>query len=208
MIRVYPPDPVTSPRSEQSGTLSFAWILVLLLLGAGYRLAVPVFDLPWNSAPLIAMAFGGSLMLGVRFWWLPVAVLLVGDLLLGLRNPAEGIAGYTLMSAVVYGFVAFIGARAPRSLKIWPMMWCGTLVCSVLFYGVGNTYTWLAWPGYEKTLAGWWQSQTTGLPEYSPQAWVFLKNSLIADTIWCALAGIVYAVSRRPLAVPAAEPAR
>lgn len=204
-MRRNPQPAVISPRSESRGTLSFGWILALLLLGAGYRLAVPVFDLPWNTAPLMAMAFGGSMLLGVRFWWVPVVILVTGDLLLGLRNPAEGIAGYTVMSAVFYAVVALGGSRAARSMKIWPMMWCGTLLCAVLFYVVANTSTWLTWPGYEKSLAGWWQSQTTGLPEYSPPAWVFLKNSLIADTIWCALAGLVYLFFSRP--AKAADPA-
>ena len=82
------------------------------------------------------------------------------------------------------------------------MMWCGTLLSGVLFYAVANTFSWLYWPGYEKSLAGWWQCQTTGLPEFSPPAWVFLRNALIADTIWCALAGMVYVVFRRPLVAP------
>ncbi len=184
--------------------LSPVWVLALVALGAGYRVAVPVFGLPWNSAPLMAMAFGGGMLLGPRFWWAPALVLLASDFALGLLFPGGGIAGYTLMSALFYLATARAGSAAGRSLRLWPAMWCGTLLCGILFYLLANTYSWALQPGYAKTLAGWWQSQTTGLPEFSPPAWVFLRNSLLADTLWCVLAGTVYAAFRRPLPLAAA----
>ncbi len=189
------------PLPESPAALAPIWGLALVALGVGYRVAVPVFDLPWNSAPLMAMAFGGAMLLGVRFWWIPVAALLAGDLALGLMTPGGGIGGYTLMSALFYLAAAWLGAKAGRGPRLWPALWCGTLLCGLLFYVLANTYTWLALPAYAKTFAGWWQSQTTGLPEFSPPAWVFLRNSLLADTAWCVLAGIVHALFARPLPV-------
>ncbi len=188
--------------------LSPLWVIALVLLGAGYRVAVPVFDLPWNTAPLMAMAFGGGMLLGTRFWWVPALVLVVGDLAIGLLFPGDGIATYTLVSALIYLAAAWCGGVAGRKVPIWPAMWCGTLLCGVLFYLVANTFSWAVLPGYAKSLAGWWQSQTTGLPEFSPPAWVFLRNSLIADTLWCLLAGLAYAAFRRPQVHATAEAAR
>lgn len=188
--------------------LSPLWVIALVLLGAGYRVAVPVFGLPWNTAPLMAMAFGGGMLLGTRFWWVPALVLVVGDLAIGLLFPGDGIATYTLISALVYLAAAWCGGVAGRKAPIWPAMWCGTLLCGVLFYLVANTFSWAVLPGYAKSLAGWWQSQTTGLPEFSPPAWVFLRNSLIADTLWCLLAGLAYAAFRRPQVHATAEAAR
>lgn len=189
---------MNGPSPARSATLSPVWALALVGFGACYRVAVPVFELPWNSTPLMAMAFGGGMLLGVRFWWVPVVVLVASDLAIGLLFPGDGIAGYTLMSALFYLVTAWTGAAAGRSLRLWPAMWCGTLLSGVLFYLLANTYSWVALPGYAKTLAGWWQSQTTGLPEFSPPAWVFLRNSLMADTLWCVLAGVVYALFRQP----------
>ncbi len=175
------------------------WILGLAALGAAYRVAVPVFDLPWNTAPFMAIAFGGGLLLGARFWWVPVLMLVASDLVLGLLNPGEGVAAYTLVSAVVIAGVAWLGALSSRRLPVWPALWCGTLLGGVFFYLVANTFSWIVLPEYAKTFQGWWQSQTTGLPPFPP-SWLFLRNSLIADTIWCGLAGVAILLSRQPRA--------
>ena len=138
------------------------------------------------------------MLLGLRGWGLPVALLLASDLALGLlHGGGSGIGSYTLMSVVFYLIVAFLGGRVGRREKIWPMMWCGTLLCGLLFYVVANTYSWLVWPGYAMTPTGWWQAQTTGVPGINPPAWMFLRNALIADSIWCGLAGLLYLAQRR-----------
>lgn len=177
--------------------LPIVWVFALIFLGVGYRLAVPVFGLPWNTAPLLAMAFGGGMLLAPRLWWIPVAALVVGDLLLGILSPGGGVGTYTLVSAGIYACVALFGSAARRRLPPWPAMWAGTMLCGVLFYGVSNTFVWLSLPEYSKTLAGWWQSQTVGLPQYSPPAWVFLRNSLLADTVWCAAALVAWVGLRK-----------
>jgi len=180
-------------------------LLALLVITVCYRVFASEFDFLGNTAPLMAIAFGGALLLGSRFWWLPVVLLVASDLVLGLIHGSGGIGGYTVMSTMFYLGVAWIGGHAGRREKIWPMMWCGTLLCGVLFYVFANTYSWLAWPGYEKSLAGWWQSQTIGVPGIYPPAWMFLRNALIADSIWCTLAGILFFAQRRASAAPVAE---
>ncbi len=166
-------------------------VLLLVLITVGYRVFASYFGFLGNTAPLMAVTFGGAMLLGSRCWWLPVVMLLVSDLILGVLHGAGGIGGYTAMSAAVYFLVAYAGGLAGRSDRIWPVLWCGTLFSGVFFYVIANTYSWLMWPGYEMSAAGWWQSQTTGLPGFSPPAWMFLRNSLIADSIWCALAGVL-----------------
>ncbi|MEM6916833.1 MAG: DUF6580 family putative transport protein, partial [Verrucomicrobiota bacterium] len=126
-----------------------------------------------------------------RFWWIPVILLVASDLILGVWHGGGGIGRYTLMSAVFYLAVAWIGGRFGRSGRVWPVMWGGTLLCSLLFYVFANTFSWLVFAGYEKSIAGWWQAQTTGVPGVNPPAWMFLRNALIADSVWCALAGLV-----------------
>ena len=145
----------------------------------------------------MATAFGGAFLLGIRFWWVPALALISSDILLGFWNGGGGIGGYTLMSAGFIFAVCFVGANVRRFHPTWIGMWCGTLICSMGFYVVANTYSWLAWPGYEKSLAGWLQSQTTGVPGIQPQAWTFLRNAMIADTLWCMLAGVLFFASYR-----------
>lgn len=198
MIRISLVDETTPSRR------SLLFVGVLLLLTVVYRVVASHFDFLGNTAPLMAIAFGGALLLGARLWWLPVVLLIASDLILGVWHGAGGIGRYTLMSAVFYLGVAWIAGRAGRRGKIWPMMWCGTLLCSVLFYLFANSFSWMVFAGYEKSLAGWWQAQTTGVPGINPPAWMFLRNALIADSIWCAVAGLlVFAVRKSDGAEPA-----
>lgn len=188
---------------EKSGSINLSLVFALLLITVSYRVAASHFDFLGNTAPLMAVCFGGALLLGARFWWVPILLLIVSDLILGFVHGGGGIGKYTFMSAAFYALVAWGGSRAGRwSGKIWPMMWCGTLIAGIGFYLLGNTFAWVVSPGYAKTLAGWWQSQTTGLPQFSPQSWVFLRNSIIADTIWCAIAGLLFFRKTLPLAPP------
>ncbi len=166
--------------------------LALVCLAIAYRIAIPVFSLPWHSAPLMAIAFGGGMLLGGRTWWIPALALVMSDAVLGLIYSGGGMGSYTVMSAMVYILAAWGGMMVGRKTDRWLAMWCGTLMSGVAFYVVANTFSWLSMPEYAKTLAGWWQSQTTGLPQYTPPAWAFLRSALIADTVWCVAAGLLW----------------
>lgn len=166
-------------------------LIFLLIATVGYRIAASHYDFLGNTAPLMAIAFGGAFLLGARFWWIPVVLLVASDLLLGFWHGGGGLGGYTIFSVIFYLLVAFLASRFSSRSHPWLTLWCGTLTCSILFYLLANTYSFAMWPGYEKSIVGWVQSQTTGLPGVQPQAWVFLRNALIADSIWCALAGLV-----------------
>lgn len=188
---------IESRKATAIPSRSLVLIGLLLLVTVVYRVVASHFDFLGNTAPLMAIAFGGALLLGARFWWIPVALLIVSDLILGVWHGSGGIGRYTLMSAVFYLGVAWIAGRAARTGKVWPMMWCGTLLCSILFYAFANTFSWMVFAGYEKSLAGWWQAQTTGVPGINPPAWMFLRNALMADSIWCALAGLMVLAGRK-----------
>lgn len=193
------PNPTSrfSDRTDRVGSWGIALVIFLLLVTTGYRIAASHFDFLGNTAPLMAIAFGGAFLLGARFWWVPAVLLVASDLLLGIWNGGGGIGGYTLFSVTFYLFVAFVASRFAGQSHPLLTLWCGTLTCSVLFYVLANTYSFLMWPGYEKSLAGWLQSQTTGVPGVQPPAWVFLRNALIADSIWCAIAGSIFFFERR-----------
>lgn len=180
------------PDSHPSRRISFLGALLLVCAGLAYRIAIPVFGLAWNSAPLMAIAFGGGLLLGMRSWWIPALALIASDLILGLIISGGGVGTYTLMSALIYTGAAWCGAWVGKSSRTWLVMWSGTLVSGIIFYIVANTFSWLTMPEYAKTLAGWWQSQTTGLPQYTPPAWAFLRNALLGDTFWCVIAGLLF----------------
>jgi len=181
---------------------SVALVLSLLLLTVAYRLGASHFPALGNTAPLMAIAFAGTLLLGrsgisggALRWlpWLPVLLLVASDLALGWWHGSGGVGSYTLFSAFFYVAVALsavaLGSFALRGggRGFWPLLWCGTLLWCVGFYFAANTLSWIVSPAYAKTLAGWWQSQTFGVPGYPP-SWMFLRNAILANTAWCALA--------------------
>lgn len=179
----------------------------MLILTIGYRIGAASsesFHLA-NTAPLMAMSFGGGLLLGWRFCWIPAALLFASDLFLGLTRDT-GIGSYTFVSAAIYTGVAMLGAwiTSRQSAKSggpsWWTLLVGTLSASLLFYVLSNTVAWAMAPEYAKTLGGWWQSQTVGIPGPFPPSVFFLRNALIGDTLWCLIAAPLF--FWKPVALP------
>lgn len=161
------------------------FIVLLLVLTLFYRLFASQVECLGNTSPLMAIAFGGGMLLGRRFWWTPALLLIVSDIALALFN-GWGLGSHLYYTLPFYVIVALAGA-AFAGCQNWSAMLLGTLSASLLFYLVANTFAWAFSPVYAQSLAGWWQSQTSGLPGYPP-SWTFLRNALLADTVWCLLA--------------------
>lgn len=185
-------------------------VWALIIFTVVYRIFASQVPSLSNSSPTMALCFGGGLLLGRKFWWLPAVLILGSDFLIGLRNGGGGIGLYTLLTVTLFCGAAWFGNISSRwNGRTWPTMWCGVLACSIIFYAAANTFVWVAYPGYAKTLAGWWQSQTVGLPQYSPQSWVFLRNAVIGDSAWCLLAGLLFFFNKGTVAVLGkAEPSK
>lgn len=62
----------------------------------------------------------------------------------------------------------------------------GGLLGAVVFYFVTNTAAWLQNPEYPKTLAGWFQALTTGIPGLPP-TWAFFRNTLLSGGLFSGL---------------------
>ncbi len=165
------------------------YIAALLAVTVFYRLIASQVDWLGNTAPLMAIAFGGGMLLGRRFWWAPALMLIVSDIALAQMN-GWGFGKYTLFTVPFYIMVALIGATFARRQN-WGSMLLGTLAASVIFYLVANTFAWATTPAYVQSFAGWWQSQTYGLPGFPP-SWTFLRNAVVADSIWCLVAAPLF----------------
>ena len=192
--------------NSRNQKLRIGWVIALIALAIGYRVfAVGNSDLA-NTSPLMAMAFGGGLLLGLRFWWVPAALLVISDVALGF-SAGTGVGSYTLLTSLCYTAAAFAGGYLGKNRGSqpgqWPKMWLGTMVCSLLFYAIANSFVWALSPAYAKTVAGWWQSQTVGLPGWAPSIF-FLRNALIGDTIWCVVAAPLFFWNA--LSIPRAAP--
>jgi hypothetical protein len=143
--------------------------------------------LPQNFSAAYALAFCGGLYFSRRMaWWLPMGTLLVTDVLLNmLYYDVPPLNGY--MMIVLAGFALIVGlGRCFKPHMHFLKLLGGGLIGAVVFYVVSNTASWFYDPGYAKTLAGWLQALTTGLPGYPP-TWEFFRNTLLSGGLFTSL---------------------
>lgn len=147
-----------------------------------------------NFSPWMALAFTGTLVMprALPWWTWPVAMLGINAAALGVTQALdpESLAIYAM-----YGAAALVASRCRGSLNVLAAL-AGAAFCGVLFYLVTNSAAWMVETGYAKTLAGWWQAQTTGLPGFPP-SWVFLKNSLLSDLAFSSLLLVAFKMEAR-----------
>jgi hypothetical protein len=188
--------PVHSLPMNFSTRLSRPQILLvtgLILAVAAYRvLHATLFPGLPNFSPVMALAFCGGLFLpGVLAWIVPVAAVALGDVGLAIVKdyPLFGpwqIVNFACLAAAV-GAGRLLARRESFGLGSFLAL---LISCGVGFYLVSNAVSWLALPEYAKTLSGFIQAQTVGLPGWPP-TWTFLRNSLISDLIF---GGLILAV--------------
>lgn len=160
--------------------LAIAWRLIL---GMGHR-----DDFTWlhNFAPLSAIALCGALALPRRTAFaVPLVALFATDLVLNQYY------GYPLVSVEMLARYAVLAGIAGAGwwLRRHPQtaLVLGTsALCSVAFYFVTNTASWITEPAYAKTFAGWAQALTGGLPGYPPTL-AFFRNTVLSDVLFTGL---------------------
>ena len=87
-----------------------------------------------------------------------------------------------LMIAAVLTVAALgvaIGKKAPILVFVG-----AALMTTVGFHLVSNTVSFFTVPGYSPSIMGWVQAQTTGLPQFSPQTWVFSAKQVVGDLLF------------------------
>ena len=143
--------------------------------------------LPQNFSAAYAIAFcGGVYFCGAMAWWLPMGTLLVTDIALNVFYYHEPVFSWYMLVKTL-GFVAIVALGKLFSARDnWFKLLGGGLLGAILFYFITNTASWLYNPGYVKTLAGWWQALTTGIPGLPP-TWEFFRNTLMSGGLFTAL---------------------
>ena len=139
----------------------------------------------------MAIAFVGAMYLPARWGWLvgPVALVITDLAFLRVNYLTDGSGSmfslWTLASLGIYAAAGGLGVLLSHHKSLGKVI-IGSLGCSLLFYVVANTFSWVhnisiqMTPGYAGTLAGWWQANTVGLPGYVP-TWLFLRNAMVGD---------------------------
>jgi len=183
---------------------------LLLAVAVAYRLCTGLAGshsqwLP-NFSPIAAIALCGAIFLTKRLALLvPLAALFLSDLVLNSHYGVSLFGVDMLSRYVALGLIVALGwalRGRPHSATVLLAAAGG----STLFYLITNTGSWLASSLYAKTLSGWVQALTTGLPGYPP-TWVFFRNSLASDLLFTALFLVCMAATRQQpeLRVPRAQ---
>lgn len=169
------------------GCLVFGAILFRLL-----TYGEPAFS---NFAPVVGMAvcagwLSGSLALRLIF---ALGGLFLGDALINLRYGLEtpdaswwalSFGPSALLRYAMCAGLFALGSCSKNLRLIWlPGL---TILGCLVFYLVGNSISWASSSApfaYPKTIAGWWQAQTVGLPGFPP-SYIFLRNALIGNMVF------------------------
>jgi hypothetical protein len=183
------------PTARTAAALLLLAAVILYRLCAGFQAV----HLQWleNFAPVAAVALCGGIYLPRRLAFVvPLGALFISDLFLNWHY------GYPLLSIEMFSrYVALAATVAlgfalrgrPRLATALP----ASLLGSLIFYILTNTSSWLTWPGYSRTVAGWLQALTTGLPGYPP-TWMFFRSTLISDLLFTALFVLCMAATHSP----------
>jgi len=146
--------------------------------------------LPPNFSVIYAFVFcAGVYFRGATAWWLPLTTMLVTDVLLNFlyyHGTTAGFCIYTLPNYLVYAAMIWLGRRIGAGASFLKLLF-GGLLGAIIFYLVTNTLSWLEISDYAKTLAGWIQALTLGLPGLHPTTWEMFRNTLLSAGLFTAL---------------------
>lgn len=160
----------------------FVAIVLLRVLVAAYA------PESWAGySPLFAIVLCLSIIL-VRpvLWLVPAAAYLVSDIFISTQLYESAPSAVFLVANLVFMLLLVLGGRGMGDkLKSFAPALLATAGGVILAYLLLNTLSWLGSPGYVKSLAGWWQSQTIGLPGF-PASLTFLRNGLIGNLTFTA----------------------
>ena len=143
--------------------------------------------LPQNFSAAHALLFCAAFWLpGWMGWVLPLATIIVTDILLNLfhYNMSVMVPELVVNWMILALFVVLAKWLAGR--RSIGRVFLGTLIGALLFYLVSNTVSWMVNPAYAKTIVGWVQALTVGLPGFPP-TWLFGLKSLLGTGLFTGL---------------------
>ena len=161
------------------------WLpLVLMLVFAASRWPGM---LPQNFSAAHALLFCAAFWLpGWMGWVLPLATIIVTDILLNLFHYSMPVMVPELVVNWMILALFVVLAKWLARRRSYGRVFLGTLIGALLFYLVSNTVSWLVNPAYAKTIVGWIQALTVGLPGFPP-TWVFGLKSLLGTGLFTGL---------------------
>ena len=146
--------------------------------------------LPQNFSAAHALLFCAAFWLpGWMGWVLPLATIIVTDILLNVFAYDVTVLDPRLVTNWMILALFVVLAKGLARRRSYGRVFLGTLFGALLFYLVSNSVSWMVNPAYAKTIAGWVQALTVGLPGFPP-TWIFgLKTLLGTGLFTCLFAG-------------------
>ena len=143
--------------------------------------------LPQNFSAAHALLFCAAFWLpGWMGWVLPLGTIIVTDMLLNVFAYDVAVLDPRLVTNWVILALFVVLAKWLAKRRSYGRVFLGTLVGALLFYLVSNTVSWMVNPVYAKTIAGWVQALTVGLPGFPP-TWVFGLKTLLGTGLFTGL---------------------
>ena len=160
------------------------WIAVVLVV---FGVVMRLLPHPANLAPVGAIAlFGGAILPRKLGWWLPLAVMILSDVMLGFYN---GI----LFTWLGFLLVALFGMTL-RGQNNWFRVPAGAIGSAIIFFIVSNFGVWLQGHMYPLSWAGLVHCYELALP--------FFRNTFYGDFLYSWVLFGVYALAVKFVANP------
>ena len=143
--------------------------------------------LPQNFSAAHALLFCAAFWLpGWMGWVLPLATIIVTDILLNVFAYDVTVLDPRLVTNWMILALFVVPAKWLARRRSYGRVFLGTLFGALLFYLVSNSVSWMVNPAYAKTIAGWVQALTVGLPGFPP-TWVIGLKSLLGTGLFTGL---------------------
>ena len=163
------------------------WLTIALLF---FGVVMRLLPHPANLAPVGAIClFGGAILPKKLAWWLPLAMMIISDSIIGFYN---GIV-FTWLGFLLVALLG-MGLRGRNNLFRVPF---GALVGALIFFIVSNFGVWLMGKIYPLTWAGLVDCYQMALP--------FLRNTLLGDFAYGWLLFGTYALAIKLIPNPVTQ---
>lgn len=155
--------------------------VALILLGVGVRLLPH----PANFAPIGALAIFGGAVLPRRFGvWVPVAAVMLSDMVIGFYDIMPVVWGCYAVIAVVSGRWLHRNLTVLRGATF-------SLAASLFFFVVTNFAVWITSGMYTHSISGFAQCYAAALP--------FFRNTVLGDLLYTGALFGAYVLAERAM---------
>ena len=137
---------------------------------------------------MAAIALCGAAYFPAKFkFTVPLGALFISDLVLNYIYGAPLLQAQMLGHYIALLLVGLIGFAMQDRASLKTLL-PASILGSIIFYLIANTFSWLSEPGYARNFSGFIQAQTVGLPAYSSTpTWMFFRNAILSDLFFTLL---------------------